>query len=520
MMKWDAPETLLALFLATAVLCLAGGTRLAREEIRVEEARSRSAHEPFIKRLDHELDRLEKLYQSHLRRLCSIKNPNDLRPIEDLGRKIVGVAQFSYLSASVTSQANYHLPMNDSKDLPAPAFAQEAVPLGREGILLDAETLRDPAREEGWIDEPGKPLFYWHQRPDRRVVVLLIDPLAVREAMNAWLGEWLGQEFEPVHLLGGPDRLEDPSGRVLATVGLETEDASSRPEAMLSVPSRFGSWRLASLGRSHQEIHYRMPVLVVSGLLAGIFVLLGAVVYLCQRRAVRLAKTRVSFVNQVSHELRSPLTNILLNADLAQDAAEDNPLAQRRLRLIQDEAHRLGRLIANVLTFSRRESGSHRLQLEPVGVDAVIDEVLDQFAPMLERHAIEVKHDQGVAQKALLDHDALFQIVANLVSNVEKYGVSGKELKITTSSASGRLRVCVSDKGPGVKPRDRGRIFESFVRLDDRVSEGVTGTGLGLSIARGLAEDMGGSLTLLASEEGASFELQLPWVAVAEPILS
>jgi signal transduction histidine kinase len=155
-----------------------------------------------------------------------------------------------------------------------------------------------------------------------------------------------------------------------------------------------------------------------------------------------------------------------------------------------------------------------------VGVDAVIDEVLDQFAPMLERHAIEVKHDQGVAQKALLDHDALFQIVANLVSNVEKYGVSGKELKITTSSASGRLRVCVSDKGPGVKPRDRGRIFESFVRLDDRVSEGVTGTGLGLSIARGLAEDMGGSLTLLASEEGASFELQLPWVAVAEPILS
>ncbi|MDB4491691.1 HAMP domain-containing histidine kinase [bacterium] len=177
----------------------------------------------------------------------------------------------------------------------------------------------------------------------------------------------------------------------------------------------------------------------------------------------------------------------------------------------------MGRLIANVLTFSRRESGRRQLQWNPVASDEVIEEMVSQFAPSLERHGIVVEHDLDARTRVLLDQGALFQIMANLVSNVEKYGVSGRQLKIKSRVEDGRLCIQLADRGPGIAEVDRERVFESFVRLDGRVDEGASGTGLGLAIARGLAEDLGGSLALVGSDQGASFELNLP-VVVAEDL--
>jgi signal transduction histidine kinase len=115
-------------------------------------------------------------------------------------------------------------------------------------------------------------------------------------------------------------------------------------------------------------------------------------------------------------------------------------------------------------------------------------------------------------EPAQLDADALIQIAANLVSNVEKYAAAGGYLGLTLTRDPGQdaIVLVVRDHGPGISPRHRNRVFRPFQLLDDRVNAGVSGAGLGLSIARDLAEKMGGTLSLVPAARGAAFELRLP----------
>ena len=108
-----------------------------------------------------------------------------------------------------------------------------------------------------------------------------------------------------------------------------------------------------------------------------------------------------------------------------------------------------------------------------------------------------------------LDADGLAQILANLLSNAEKY-VPGGTVEITSSWTADLLTVRVSDEGPGIPAEAAERVFRPFERLHSRVNEGAAGVGLGLAIARDLATRLGGSLTLVPCPRGASFELQVP----------
>ena len=120
----------------------------------------------------------------------------------------------------------------------------------------------------------------------------------------------------------------------------------------------------------------------------------------------------------------------------------------------------------------------------------------------------------GVELRAFGDADLAAQVLANLVSNVEKYAAGGGRLVIRGEADKqgclGQVSLRVADAGPGIPDSSRERIFQPFVRLSQRVDEGVSGTGLGLSIARDLARRMGGDLRLESSDEGAVFVFSLP----------
>ena len=174
---------------------------------------------------------------------------------------------------------------------------------------------------------------------------------------------------------------------------------------------------------------------------------------------------------------------------------------------------RLARLIENVLTFSRREQGTLKLHATECRPREVVDGILAQFAPAFARRGITVTRKHvGEETMCMLDADALSQIAANLFSNVEKYAPHAPA-HVRTAQRDGTFTLKVADEGPGIPPGERGRIFEPFARVDDRVTAGATGTGLGLSIARELAQRMGGTLRLDPGEKGAGFVLEIPLVA-------
>jgi signal transduction histidine kinase len=249
----------------------------------------------------------------------------------------------------------------------------------------------------------------------------------------------------------------------------------------------------------------------------GSFALLlaGGAIYLWREstREAREASRRVSFVNHVSHELKTPLTNIRLYAELLEQSlgADAEGGHAEKVAVIVDESRRLSRLIHNVLTFARRDRGSLAVTLHPGVVDDVVRSVIEDFRPRLDQKGIAVELFLSAGKRVLMDPDALEQILGNLVGNAEKYASAGGYLGLDTGHVAARTRITVRDRGPGVPVPQRERVFEPFYRSSDRLTDGVAGTGIGLTIARDLARLHGGDLRVEQPEQGsgALFVLEL-----------
>ena len=500
---------LLSLFLLAALI-FCGGMRLARQVESVRLARDREALRRFSGELQVELQRLETLYESDLTRLARTGKPYDAFAVREAADQLIGIRQFSLLHRNPKQAgSDIHVQIGRAVNghIPIPAFENPRGAGIPPSVLLSKEKLFDEQGERsGWIEEPGKPVIFWARVASDEVVALLIDPAAVETAISEWLKAWAEPRFEPVRAGRGPDQFRIGDGKALLTEGAAVAD---RPDLLLPFRSHLGAWELASWDRRVTRVHYDSAVLAASSVLAVCVALLGTVVFEQQRRASALAAQRVSFVNRVSHELRTPLTNILLNVDLASDLLEDTPEAARRLALVPEEARRLGRLIDNVLTFSRHEQGKLRAEPRACVPASVIRGVVEQFLPSFQRRAVEIRCGGHLTAACLLDADAFAQILANLLSNVEKYAPAGVAT-IDGALVDGTLTVTVTDQGPGIPAEAAERIFFPFERLGSRVNEGANGTGLGLAIARDLAIAMGGSLRLVPSSRGASFELRVP----------
>lgn len=341
-----------------------------------------------------------------------------------------------------------------------------------------------------------------------QAAVIVIRGSEVRAAMDRQLTALLPSVWAPVRAAGGMDRLEGPGGKTLS--GL-TSAPDRAPDFVVPLASRLGDWQIVSWDRWTSATAWHPPTLAISGAMSAGLALLGFSVAAAQRRALREVTARVSFVNRVSHELGAPLTNLRLYMELARDSLPpDATESTRRLAVAEEETGRLIRLVENVLTFARGERGKLDLQPAACRPDEIVRGVLAQFVPALARRGIAVETDIA-SLSATLNADALAQITANLISNVEKYAGGGAWMRVSLATAGGELVLRVTDRGPGIPAGDAARIFEPFERLDHRLTEGVSGTGLGLAIARDLATRMGGSVELEpAVEGGCVFTLRVP----------
>lgn len=238
----------------------------------------------------------------------------------------------------------------------------------------------------------------------------------------------------------------------------------------------------------------------------------GAVVVIHDVTEIRRLETvRRDFVANVSHELRTPVSVIAANTEtLLLGALNEPEAAERFLSAIHRNATRLDRLISDLLDISRIEAGKYALEIRPLALGEVID--------VVERAVLESCEQRGATLESSCDPDllvradphALEQILVNLIVNAVKYGPEGGTVELATAIHEGHVRIEVRDRGPGIAPDHRSRVFERFYRVDPGRSRHMGGTGLGLAIVKNLTEAMGGEVGVDPREPvGSVFWVQL-----------
>lgn len=211
------------------------------------------------------------------------------------------------------------------------------------------------------------------------------------------------------------------------------------------------------------------------------------------------------FLNDASHELRTPITVIRGHLELV----GSDPEEQAEVRaLVLDELDRMSRMVEDLLILARAERPGF-LQLESVDVDRLLHEVIAKCTGLGDRQWVLEAAPQATI---LADRHRLTQAVMNLAHNAVQHTKVGDLVAIGGSISEGHLSLWVSDSGPGVPPGERERIFERFAR--GRNGRRGTGSGLGLSIVRAIADAHGGSVTVrTAPAGGATFVVRVPTVA-------
>ncbi len=220
-------------------------------------------------------------------------------------------------------------------------------------------------------------------------------------------------------------------------------------------------------------------------------------------RLLELDAAKDDFLRGVSHNLQTPLTSIRAYAE---QLAADHP--DRRLGIIAEQAERLSRMVRQLLTVTRLESGALRPAAEVVALAPRVRRAWEAIAVQEIPFSLE---DRSGGWLAIADPDQLDQVLWALLDNAVKHGGhSPVEAEIAADEAAGRLRLTITDHGPGVPEADRARLFGRFERGSARRAE--DGSGLGLYVSRELARAMGGDLVLepAAPGRGAAFSLYLP----------
>jgi len=294
---------------------------------------------------------------------------------------------------------------------------------------------------------------------------------------------------------------QNPAGRLLLEVArvpaLSTLVEQGRREGQAGVEFELGSLR-------PRRILARASSLRTSG---GMVLLLHDVTELR-----RLETVRRDFVANASHELRTPVSVVLANAETLLDGAlEDVGQARSFVEAIRHNAVRLSRLIADLLDLSRIESGALNLDRRAVRCQPAGQRIVEllRAAAQMKNQTLSFDIPPDLAVSA--DERALEQILQNLLDNAVKYTPDGGHIRLTARSDEDFARLEVEDDGPGVAAEHRDRIFERFYRVDPGRSRALGGTGLGLAIVKRLAEAMGGSVGMEPVEpHGARFWVRLP----------
>jgi signal transduction histidine kinase len=299
-----------------------------------------------------------------------------------------------------------------------------------------------------------------------RITLLIVFPLLVALlAAVSW--RVLGAALSPVEALRvGAENITGATGRGRA------RDGGTAP-GRLPVPD------------SRDEIH-RLAV-TLNGML--------------QRLDTARSRQR-AFVADAAHELRSPLTNMRTELEVAQRLSDTTDWLPLAADLLTD-VERLSRLVDDLLLLARADDAGARPARHPVQVE--LGQLLAEVAA---RYPAVSYQRPVVPLPVLAERDALGRVVANLLDNAVRHAAGRVTLSVEADGAY--RKISVVDDGPGIPPADRERVFHRFTRLDDARARDGGGSGLGLAIVRELVRGHHGTVTLTDAEPGLRVDVRLP----------
>jgi PAS domain S-box-containing protein len=223
------------------------------------------------------------------------------------------------------------------------------------------------------------------------------------------------------------------------------------------------------------------------------------------------AETRNFFINVLAHELRNPLTAVMVSSEMLQESPDLRE--ELRIRLasnIYESAKLLTRRLDELLDLARYSRGTIELKKDNVDAPQFLKQVIQRFIPTLEKRSqrlnIEISQELG---NIIIDTSRIEQVIINLLSNASKYSPENCEITLKAGLEDHQLRLEVVDQGSGIPLEDQRNLFQPYYRASK--TQGVPGTGLGLAISNKIIEAHGGKIQVNSQPgEGSKFSVLIP----------
>jgi signal transduction histidine kinase len=242
----------------------------------------------------------------------------------------------------------------------------------------------------------------------------------------------------------------------------------------------------------------RNTLMIMMVVLAAIFLIGSFAIYKSAQTIVDLSERRSQFVSSVTHELKTPLTNIRMYIEmLEQGIAKDTEREQEYFQIVNSEGSRLSRLINNVLDLAKLEKKQRSLNLIKGTFEEVVAEVQTVMQAKLRQEGFTLKIVRENIRPFNYDREAMIQVLINLIENSIKFCQSAvsKEITIRIYQDAKRVKIAVADRGPGIPRHALKKVFDDFYRVDNALARKTRGTGIGLALVKKFINLIGGQVT-------------------------
>jgi two-component system sensor histidine kinase SenX3 len=328
---------------------------------------------------------------------------------------------------------------------------------------------------------------------------------------------------EVLELMGSVGIVLDGSNKVVGTnswaesfglvargllVHAETVDLVKRARSGSDIESFEGILRV---GLAQEKVSVAAKAKVVAG---------DYVVLVLEDRTsdIRLDKTRRDFIENISHELKTPIGAIALLSEAIQEAGDDRDAVSKFAASLNKESSRLTFLVQDIIKLSRLQSEEVLATAEIVDLNEVMAEAIDRNEQLAASRKIRLVSDQAPKLEIFGNKEMLITAVKNLIENAISYSEPGTSVGIGCSAKESIAEITVTDSGAGISPENQQRIFERFYRADPSRSRETGGTGLGLSIVKHVAKIHRGEIKLFSQVGvGSTFTLRIPLATASDP---